>query len=92
MLDIKKIQAMKEGEEKKFLEFVDIVERSYHELSYMKVEHKLSNTSVIRLLEEKLPKDIRTEWSKQVNNLPYAHVWNTVVTCGLVPPLATWNC
>ena len=25
-------------------------------------------------------------------NLPYAHVWNTVVTSGLVPPVATWNC
>ena len=25
-------------------------------------------------------------------NLPYAHVWNTVVTSGLVPPVATWIC
>ena len=25
-------------------------------------------------------------------NLPYAHVWNTVVMSGLVPPIATWNC
>ena len=25
-------------------------------------------------------------------NLPYAHVWNTVVMSGLVPPVATWIC
>ena len=25
-------------------------------------------------------------------NLPYAHVWNTVGTSGLVPLFATWNC
>ena len=25
-------------------------------------------------------------------NLPYAHAWNTVVTSGLMPLLATWNC
>ena len=25
-------------------------------------------------------------------NLPYAHVWNTVVTSGLVPLVVTWNC
>ena len=25
-------------------------------------------------------------------NLPYSHVWNTVVTFGLVPLIATWNC
>ena len=25
-------------------------------------------------------------------SLPYAHLWNTVVTSGLVPLVATWNC
>ena len=25
-------------------------------------------------------------------NLPYAHVWNNVVTSGLVALVATWNC
>ena len=25
-------------------------------------------------------------------NLPFAHVWNTVVTSGLVPLVATWIC
>ena len=35
----------------------------------MKVEHELSNTIVISLLEEKLPRDIRREWSKQVNEI-----------------------
>ena len=25
-------------------------------------------------------------------NLPYVHVWNTVVASRLVPQVATWNC
>ena len=25
-------------------------------------------------------------------NLPYTHIWNTVVMSGLVPLVATWNC
>ena len=25
-------------------------------------------------------------------NPPYAHVWDTVVTFGLVPLIASWNC
>ena len=25
-------------------------------------------------------------------DLPYAHIWNTVVTSELVPLIATWNC
>ena len=33
----------------------------------MKLEHKLSNATVISLLEEKLPKNIRRDWSKMVN-------------------------
>ena len=27
-----------------------------------------------------------------VYNLPYAHIWNIVVTSALVPLVATWNC
>ena len=33
----------------------------------MNLEHKLSNATVISLLEEKLPKNIRRDWSKMVN-------------------------
>ena len=29
---------------------------------------------------------------KHVINLPYGHVWNTVVISGLVLLVATWNC
>ena len=25
-------------------------------------------------------------------NVPYGHVWNTIVMSGLVPLVATWNC
>ena len=33
----------------------------------MKLEHELSNATVISLLEEKLPKNIRRDWSKMMN-------------------------
>lgn len=33
----------------------------------MNLEHELSNATVISLLEEKLPKNIRRDWSKMVN-------------------------
>ena len=29
---------------------------------------------------------------KFLSSSPYAHVWNTVVTYGLVPLVASWNC
>ena len=68
-MDKKKIKSTKEGEEKRFARYVEIVQRSYCDLSYMKVEHELSNTTAISLLKEKLPKDIRREWLKRVTEL-----------------------
>jgi len=66
MFDVKRIKPLKDEEEQNF-EFVDIIEQGYRDLARMKVEHELANTTVIGLLEEKLPKNIRREWSKRVN-------------------------
>ena len=46
---------------KKIVEFVDLIKRSHYDLEHMKVKHELSNTVVISLLEEKLPKKIRCD-------------------------------
>ena len=35
---------------------------------------------------------LSAEVALYLKNLPYVHVWNTVVTSGLVPLVATWNC
>ena len=37
-------------------------------------------------------KFLSTEVALYVYNLPYAHVWNTVVTSGVVPLVCSWNC
>ena len=67
MYDIKRTKPMKEEDGKRFVEFVDLIERGHHDLAQMKVEHELLNTTVIILLEEKLLKNIRQDWSKRVN-------------------------
>ena len=46
---------------KKIVEFFDLIKRSHYDSEHMKVEHELSNTIVISLLEEKLPKKIRCD-------------------------------
>lgn len=57
MYDIKRTKPIKEDKENKFVEFVDLIERAHHDLAHMKVEHELLNTTVISLLEEKVPKN-----------------------------------
>ena len=37
-------------------------------------------------------KFLSPEFALYLYNLPYGHVWNTVVMSGLAPTVATWNC
>ena len=53
--------AIKEEYEKRFMELLDIVENGYRVLSRMKDDSELSNTKVISIIEEKLPKTIRKD-------------------------------
>ena len=43
----------------------DLVKIAHHDLAHIKVGHELSNNT--SLLEEKLPKNIRRDWSKKVD-------------------------
>ena len=44
------------------IEFLDIVDKVYKDFSRMKVDHELSNATVISIIEEKLLKAIPRDW------------------------------
>ena len=67
MYDIKKLRAIREGDDKRFIDLVDIVEKGYHDLLRVEIEREISNTNSVSIIEEKLPKDVRREWSREVN-------------------------
>ena len=67
MNQIKKFKTIRDENDKRFFEFVDIIERGHRDLERMNVEYELSNTTVISIIEEKLPRVIRREWSREVN-------------------------
>ena len=67
MYDIKKLRAIREGDDKRFIDLVDVVEKGYRDLLRLGIEQEMSNTSTVSIIEEKLPKDIRREWSREVN-------------------------
>ena len=64
---IKKLGAIREADDKKFIDLVDIVKKVYHDLLRVGIEREISNTSTVSIFEEKLPKDIRKESSREVN-------------------------
>ena len=69
MNDIKKLQCISEGDDNALLKLVDIVDRGYANLKRLEIERenvKLHNTKY-SIIEEKLPSNIRREWSKEVN-------------------------
>ena len=65
--DVRKIRPIREGDNKGFISLVDTIEKGYRDLALLSFEKEISNTGTVSLVEEKLPRDIMREWSKEVN-------------------------
>ena len=66
MNEVRKIH-INEGDSKNFIQFVNVIERGYADLCTLNIEKEMSNSITVSMIEEKLPNDIRREWSKKVN-------------------------
>ena len=62
MYDIKTLKPVSDGEDKKFLELIDCIERSYLELKRVEMESEISNATIVSLIEERLPSTIKAQW------------------------------
>ena len=67
MNQIKKIRTNEDGDDKRFIEYIDIVKKGYRDFSRMKVEYEISNATVLSIIKKKLPKAISRDWSKKIN-------------------------
>ena len=65
--DIKKLRPVEEGDIRKFVELVDVVETGYCDLQRVNFEKEISNGAVISIIEGKLPMSIQLKWSEKVN-------------------------
>ena len=61
---IQDIRPIKEGENKRFIEFVDAVEDGYKDLNRLGFEREITTTSSVSIIERKLPANIKREWAK----------------------------
>ncbi len=66
MRDFEKIKPVRDGDDKRFVELVDIVERSYNDLTKVGMERKIYNTRVVGDIERRLPPIVRREWSRSL--------------------------
>ena len=63
LADVKSIAHCKEDDELT-LQMIKVVERCYSELKSMKRESELNNTTIISMIEEKMPSEMSNEWIK----------------------------
>ena len=45
---------------------INMIEKSYRDLQYLKRESEMNNSTIVSMIEEKLPDDITLEWVKFV--------------------------
>ena len=64
----KRFKVIREGESKKFVEFVDMIEDSYRDLKRLGIEKEITTTSSVSIIESKLPPDHRKEWARLVSS------------------------
>ena len=63
---IQNFKPIREGENRKLLEFITVVEDGYRDLKRLGLEAEITTTSSVSVIERKLPNDIKKEWSKIV--------------------------
>ena len=64
---IRRTKIIREGEDKRFVEFVNMLEDGYRDLKRLGLDAEITTTSSVSIIERKLPMDIRREWTKTVS-------------------------
>ena len=63
---IRRTKIIREGEDKRLVEFVNMLEDGYRDLKRLELEAEISTTSSVSTIERRLPMDIRREWAQTV--------------------------
>ena len=63
---IRRFRTLKEGQDKRFIEFVTLVEDGYRDLTRLGLEAEITTTSSVSIIEKALSTDIRRKWAEMV--------------------------
>ena len=66
---IQQVKTIKEGENTRFIEFVEIIDNGYRDLVRLGLEKEITTTSSVSIIEKKLPAAIRRDWAKLVSSV-----------------------
>ena len=68
MYDINQLKSVPEGDGTKFIDLVNVIERSYRDLARIDMAAEISNSSIVALIEQKLPPSIKNMWCLEVSD------------------------
>ena len=68
MCAIQNIKPIREGENKKLVEFINVIDDGYRDLRRLGLEKEITTTSSVSIIERKLPNDMKREWAKLVSS------------------------
>ena len=66
MNGIQNTRNIKDGENRRLIEFINIIEDGYRDLKRLGLEKEITTTSSVSIIVKKLPTDLKREWSKLV--------------------------
>jgi len=67
MTAIQNTRNIRDGENNKLIELINVVEDGYIEIKRLGLEKEITTTSSVRLIEKILPTDVKKEWAKFVS-------------------------
>ena len=62
MNEIKQLKILNDNDEKGFIKLVNTIESNFNDLSRIEMDREISNSTIVSLIEEKLPKFIKNQW------------------------------
>ena len=68
MCAIQNMRPIREGESKKFVELINVIDDGYRDLKRLGLEKEITTTSSVSTIERKLPNDAKREWAKLVSS------------------------
>ena len=68
MHEIKQLKAVPDGDGSKFIHIVNTIESCYLDLKRISMEHEICNSTIVSLIEERLPPTIKSMWCLEVSD------------------------
>jgi len=65
---IQNIKPIREGQSKKFFEFINVIDDGYQDLRRLGPEKEIATTSSASIIGKILPNDVKREWAKLVSS------------------------